>query len=281
VLIRKLHRPAAIALGAAVAACAPAQAQPEPTDVRAQRLLCPELGGNSDPLETSYADKPAADARIRALVSAVRGLNDATLEMERRAVDACSRMRHDLGAAELTANSPLDAQCEPVRTLIAKVAADGIVVKVNIAPPKCQTDASRQAKCAGVTAASAPEAEPLCTAASVIYSRCSLPAVTFAAARETDETARLGKTLEQHLPSLLYAQYALGQRLTKHLEPLVQAGPKLGEAVKDAGPHGLACVGLSTTTAARSAERIKSFLGLSTSLVASLSPEWVSPPEAP
>ncbi len=280
--VKRIARTALLAIALAlVGGCATggagAGAGGAPADVAAQRLLCPELGGNVDPLEVSYSDKPSADAQLRALVSAVRGVSDATLEIERRAVESCQRIRRDVGAPEVPTNSTLDVQCAPIHAIVAKAREDGISVAISVAPPRCSADTARAGKCAASTAAAAaanrPETGSLCEAEAIVYSRCSLPAVTFGASRSTEDLAKLGKSLEENLPSLLYAEYALARRLSAHVETIAQTAPKLATEIGEAGPHGLACMGLSVATSARSAERLKSFLSATQKLLADLSPE--------
>lgn len=264
---------AGAALTSATAGCSQGSEAP-PMDATTQRLLCPELGGNVDPLEVSYADKPSADAQLRALVSAVRGVSDATLAIEKRAVETCQRIRKDLGAPDVAANASLDVQCAPIHDAIAKAQAEGIAVRIAVAPPRCQPDGARGGKCsASAAAAGRPETAALCEAASIVYSRCSMPSVTFGASRTTEDIVKLGRSLEDNLPSFLYAEYALAERLANHVETIAETAPKLATGLGDVGPHGLACVGLSVTASARSAARLKSFLGASQKLLAALSPE--------
>lgn len=240
----------------------------------AQNLICPELSGNSDPLEATFVDAPAANARIRTFVASARGLNDVTLEIERRAVETCRAIAHDIGAPEVPRTAALDAQCAPVREAIAAVAKENIELRIAIAPPKCKTDDARKARCEAVAAsAKAAESGDLCTAQGAVYARCSLPSVTFAASKQIENIVKLGRSLEANLPALLYADLALGRRLVDHVSKVVAVSVKLTADLKDAGPHGLACIGLATNVVKKSSERLKRFLDLSGEIVLGLDPE--------
>jgi hypothetical protein len=239
--------------------------------------LCPELAGNVDPLEVSYSDKPAADARIRAFVSTARGLNDVTVEIEKRAVDACRRMRRDLGAPDAPPNAPLEIQCDALRAQIAKLAHEGVEVRIAVALPRCQPDSARQTRCATIAGAQSDDARMLCEAAGALYAQCSLPSVTFAGSGNGDDVVRLGRTLEENLPTLLYAEFALAKRLAGQTEALVTASARIPSQLEEAGAHGLACVGLAARATTRSAQRLQAFLATTGALVASLEPELHEP----
>ena len=255
--------------------CASGGTSAEPsTAPDAQKLLCPELTGNADPLEAVFVDAPGPNARLRTFVASARGLNDVTLEIERRAVDTCRGIAHDLGAAEIPRTASLTAQYAPLRDAIASLTKENIELRVAIAPPKCKVDDARKARCDAIAAnANAADSGDLCTAQGTVYSRCSLPAVSFALSKHTEQALKLGKSLESNLPALLYADLALGRRLVDHVSKVVAVSVKLGAELKDVGPHGLACVALATTAVTKSSERLKRFLDLSSEIVLSLDPE--------
>jgi hypothetical protein len=263
-----------IASFAALSFAAGCQSPPATPGEAAEAALCPELAGHVDPLEVPFTDKPGTDARIRAFVAAARGLRDVTTRIEQLAIDACTRMRHDLGAPDAPADASIVVQCEPVRALIAKLIADGIQVRISVAAPRCEADTKRQARCSAVSqTGGGAETQVLCNAEAAMYARCSLPSITFASSPSGEQAARLGKTLEDNLPGLLYAEMALAGRLFDHTQRMVAASARVTAEVKDAGPHGLACIGLASVVTAKSAERLQQFYAGAAALFASLDPE--------
>jgi hypothetical protein len=66
---------------------------------------------------------------------------------------------------------------------------------------------------------------------------------------------------------------ALAGRLFEHTQRMGSASARVTAEVKDAGPHGLACIGLAAAIAAKSAGRLQSFYTGAASLFASLDPE--------
>jgi hypothetical protein len=264
--------PCGIVAVAMTAGCEPPGAR-SPASA-AEGLLCPELGANVDPLEASFSDDPSADARIRSFVAAARGLNDVTIEIEKLAVEACAHIRRDLGAPEVPAGARLDVQCEPLRTLLARLVQQGVQVRISVAAPRCEPDTTRKARCESVVRAGAgPESQALCLAESAVYARCSLPAISFAGSTNAVEVVRLGATLEKNLPAFVYAQMALALRLVEHAQAIATASARLPAELKDAGPHGLACVAVGAKVTATSADRLASFVSVSAALMAGLDPE--------
>ena len=268
---------AAVALALAVSGCS-ANAANEAKATSAENVVCPELGGNADPLEASFVDAPGPNARIRTFVASARGLNDVTLEIERRAVETCRAVAQDIGAPEVSRSAALDAQCAPMRKAIAELGKANIELRIAIAPPKCKADDTRKARCESVAAsANAAESGDLCNAQGALYARCSLPSISFAASKQTENVFRLGKSLESNLPALLYADLALGRRLIDHVSKIAAVSVKLTTDLKDVGPHGLACVALASNVVKKSSERLKHFLELSSDVFLSLDPETVTP----
>jgi hypothetical protein len=267
----------AIVLALAVSACS-ANASNEAKATSAENVVCPELGGNADPLEANFVDAPGPNARIRTFVASARGLNDVTLDIERRAVETCRAVAHDIGAPEIPRSAALDTQCAPMRDAIASVGKESIELRIAIAPPKCKVDDARKARCESIAAsANAAESGDLCNAQGALYARCSLPSVSFAASKHTENVLRLGKSLESNLPALLYADLALGRRLIDHVSKIAAVSVKLTTDLKDVGPHGLACVALASNVVKKSSERLKHFLDLSSELFLSLDPETATP----
>jgi hypothetical protein len=261
-----------------LAAAGPLGCQTAPSSLpeAAQQVLCPELSSGVDLLQLSYSDDPAANGRIRAFVSAVRGLYDVSIEMERQAADACRRMSHDLGYPPMPADAPLDKLCEPIKTTVAGLTAAGIEIRISIAPPHCDVDADRGQRC-GSTCASAAgnagECTLLCKAQADLYARCTLPSVTVAASIGGQNVERLAHTIEDNFPSLLYAEIALGRRLVDNVETLVTTSTRLPNDVKSAGEHGVACAALAAVLTAKAAGRLHSVLTTCASTTATLNPE--------
>jgi hypothetical protein len=274
----RTHTVAVLALALVAPACAANASSSDAKATTTENLVCPELGGNADPLEAHFVDAPGPNARLRTFVASARGLNDVTLEIERRAVETCRAVAQDVGAPEVPRTAALDAQCAPMRNAIADLGKQNIELRVAIAPPKCKVDDARKARCESVAAsANAAESGDLCNAQGALYARCSLPSLSFAASKDTENVFRLGKSLESNLPALLYADLALGRRLVDHVSKVVAVSVKLATDLKDVGPHGLACVALATNVVKKSSERLKRFLDLSSEVFLSLDPETVTP----
>jgi hypothetical protein len=153
------------------------------------------------------------------------------------------------------------------------LAQAGVELRIAIAPPRCQADAARQAQCASACAGSGPECAAVCQLQSELYGRCSLPGISVAASSEAGDVVALARALERHLPGLVYAQLALGKRLSKQGSVLVEVGARLPADLRQAGPRGLACVGLATTTLGKSVAHMNNVVSSSLSLTASLDPE--------
>jgi hypothetical protein len=249
----------------------------------AQALVCPELAGSVDLLQVSFSADPAADGRIRAFLSAARGLYDVALDMQSLAADACRRMGHDLGQPAPPADASLEALCEPVRASLTHLAASGVEVRVSIAAPRCGADGERASRCTATCGhgAGAADCEPLCKAQAELYGRCSMPSVAAAASSGGEDVLRLVRTLEENLPSLLYAELALGRRLLSHAEVIVAMSGRLPNDVKSAGERGVACTALAATLTVKAAAKLKSVVGTSAATVAVLDPEMHAPSEVP
>jgi hypothetical protein len=258
----------AIASVGVVTACAGA----ESTATAAAEMACPELGGSVDPMLLSYSDDAAANGRIRAFLSATRGLYDAALEMERMASDACARIRNESGEPT-QASSGLSA-CDALLTDLAMLARNGIEIRVSVATPRCKPSAERRDRCsASCGTSSGAECTSVCEAQAAIYGDCTLPGVSIAVSHETERLLKLARALERHLPNLFYAEMALGKRLTEHGKTLVSVAGKLPADVNEAGPHAMACVSLAATSAAKSFARLETVLAVCSKATASLNPE--------
>jgi hypothetical protein len=241
----------------------------------AEWLLCPELSRGVDLLQVSYSTDPAANGRIRAFVSAARGLYDVSVEMERLAADACRRMSHDLGYPDPPPGARLDQLCAPLKTSVEGLKASGVEIRISVAPPHCGADAERGSRCDSACASSVGDAECnlLCRAQSELYARCSLPSVTVAASSSVEVVVRLARTIEENLPSLLYAEMAMGRRLVQHVETIVAMSTHLPNDVKASGERGVACTALAATLTVKAAGRLHFVVDTSAWTTAALNPE--------
>jgi hypothetical protein len=239
----------------------------------AESIACPELGGTADLLELSYSDDPVVNGRIRAFVATSRGLADVVMEMERFAIDACDHMRRDLGAGPALPVTSVQQVCEPVRAAIARMQAAGVEIRISLVSPSCGTDSARSSRCSSYCAPSLPECAKLCSAQGALYAECTLPAVSVAISSQAAEVVRLAQTLEQHLPTLLFAEIALGRRLVEHAAALVALSASLPRDVSHAGTRGVACVTVGASLVAKAASRLNDVVGASSSATALLDPE--------
>jgi hypothetical protein len=228
-------------------------------------------------LQLPLSEDPAANGRIRAFVSAVRGLYDVSLEMERLAADACRRMSHDLGYPDAPPDAPLDRLCGPVVAAVGGLKASGVEIRISIAPPHCGTDAERGSRC-GSACTSSPdnpmECNLLCAAQADLYARCTLPSVTAAVSFAGNGTDRLVRTIEDNFPALLYSEIALGQRLVRHADTIVATSTHLPNDVRGSGEHGVACTALAAVLTVKAAGRLRSVFATSAWTTAALNPEF-------
>lgn len=239
----------------------------------AEAIVCPELAGSTDLLELSYSEDPRANGRIKAFVATSRGLADAVMEMERLAIDACDHMRSELGTVLAGPVTSVQQACEPVRAAIARVQAAGVEIRISLVSPSCGADSVRSSRCSSLCDPSLPECAKLCSAQGALYAACTLPAVSVAASSQTAEVLRLAQTLEQHLPTLLFAEIALGRRLLEHAGTLVALSASLPRDVSNAGPRGVACVTVAASLVARASSRLNDVVGASSAATALLDPE--------
>jgi hypothetical protein len=79
----------------------------------------------------------------------------------------------------------------------------------------------------------------------------------------------LAATLERNLPTLLYAELALGQRLLDHAEGVVRISTKLSSDLKSADPRGIACLTLAANMTGKTAAHLQALLSASSEVSAS------------
>jgi hypothetical protein len=101
------------------------------------------------------------------------------------------------------------------------------------------------------------ECHASCRAHANVRARCSAPMVQVQASHNTQIAARLVATLQANLPQLLYAQWALGQRLAGDVEVVVQVGKELPRLVGQAGANALACIAAASDATLQASASIK------------------------
>ncbi|MCC6217729.1 MAG: hypothetical protein IT376_22920 [Polyangiaceae bacterium] len=100
------------------------------------------------------------------------------------------------------------------------------------------------------------ECNASCDASAEFNAQCTPAQVSVQASHQTELAARLVASLQANLPNLLYAQLALGKRLTASARVLVQVGGQLPRVVADAGLQGLACIGAAANATVKASARI-------------------------
>lgn len=241
---------------ALLAACSPSSLASSPGAFDdTVSLACPELGGTADPLEVSYSSDPASDGRLRAFVATARGMYDLALEAERLAVNACHRIAGDMGWALPSDAADLGA-CRPLEELLTSLPRRGVELRISVVEPRCEEDSRRSERCLVLCGTGGSACDDLCSSQAAIYAECTLPAVRVAASSDTDDLVHLARALESHLPSLLYAELALGRRLSARVENLARLSSRLPADLGHAGPRGLACAAIAAGIAGKSAQRL-------------------------
>jgi hypothetical protein len=100
------------------------------------------------------------------------------------------------------------------------------------------------------------ECNASCNAQANLNAQCSPAQVHVYGAPSVEMANRLLATLQANMPNLLYAQIALGQRVTQDAQVLVQVGANLPRVVGDAGLEGLACIAAAANATAQASARI-------------------------
>jgi hypothetical protein len=192
--------------------------------------------------------------------------------MERLAMDSCRRMSRDLGVLAAAVTTVREA-CAPVHAALSRSIAAGIEIRIALVAPKCDPEASRETRCNTLCPSQAPECQSLCQAQAALYAQCTLPAVSVAISSETADALLLARTLEQNLPSLLYAEVALGKRLVTHAGTLATLSARLPNDLAAAGPRGVTCATISATLVGKALARLNEALNESAKATALLDPE--------
>jgi hypothetical protein len=71
------------------------------------------------------------------------------------------------------------------------------------------------------------------------------------------DVMRLAATLQQNLPLLLHAEFALGKRLLASAETVVRVGAALPNVLGDAGAEALACTAAAADASVVASARIR------------------------
>lgn len=100
------------------------------------------------------------------------------------------------------------------------------------------------------------ECNATCNAHANLNAQCTPAQVQLYGQPNTEMAQRLFATLHTNLPNLLYAQWALGQRVAQDAQVVVQVGGHLPRVVGNAGLQGLACIGAAASAAAQASARI-------------------------
>lgn len=116
---------------------------------------CPQLSSNMDPLNAHFSANAQADAKIRTFVSAAKDLVTVSVQMQNEAAQACQRMGHDLGVppAQMQPEdsekpgASAQAACNAVAARIDAIMRQGIQIRVQGYPPRCQANMQAKAQC--------------------------------------------------------------------------------------------------------------------------------------
>ena len=116
---------------------------------------CPQLSSNMDPLNAHFSADAEADGKVRAFVSAAKDLVTVSVQMQNEAAQACQRMGMDLGIppAQMQAQNgdepgaSAQAACNAVAARIDAIMRQGVQIRVQGYPPRCQANVQAKASC--------------------------------------------------------------------------------------------------------------------------------------
>jgi hypothetical protein len=113
-------------------------------------------------------------------------------------------------------------------------------------------------QCAGQVKPPSADAEcnASCNAHANLNAQCTPAQVQVYGQPNVDAANRLFATLYTNLPTLLYAQIALGQRVMQDAQVLAQVGANLPKVLGDAALSGMACVAAAVDATAAASARI-------------------------
>jgi hypothetical protein len=115
---------------------------------------CPHFAGQSDLTTARISANARANAKIRTFLIAARDVNALSFQMESEATQACRAMGRDLGLTDAQmaprTNDPgasAQAACGALSTQIDGILRQGIQVRVQATPPRCQASLDAKARC--------------------------------------------------------------------------------------------------------------------------------------
>jgi hypothetical protein len=101
------------------------------------------------------------------------------------------------------------------------------------------------------------ECQASCSARAEFRGGCTPPQVSVRAGQNVQDVLRLAGTLQQNLPQLLHAEFALGKRLIASAEAVVNVGAALPKIIGDAGAEAIACTAAAADASIVASARIK------------------------
>jgi hypothetical protein len=101
------------------------------------------------------------------------------------------------------------------------------------------------------------ECQASCDARADMRGGCTPPQVAVQAGQNAAEVMRLAATLQQNLPLLLHAEFALGKRVAASAETIVRVGAELPRVIGDAGAQAIACTAAAADASVSASARIR------------------------
>jgi modification target Cys-rich repeat protein len=101
------------------------------------------------------------------------------------------------------------------------------------------------------------ECQASCNARAEFRGSCTPPQVAVQGGQNVADVMRLAATLQQNLPLLLHAEFALGKRLLASAETVVRVGAALPNVLGDAGAEALACTAAAADASVVASARIR------------------------
>jgi hypothetical protein len=117
---------------------------------------CPYLAGQQDLSNVRISANARANVKIRAFVTAARDLTNVSMQMESEAAGACRNMARDLGVPEdrlqpasAEVGGQAKAACAALAAEIDAIFRQGVSVRVQATPPRCEANLDAKARCEG------------------------------------------------------------------------------------------------------------------------------------
>jgi modification target Cys-rich repeat protein len=114
-------------------------------------------------------------------------------------------------------------------------------------------------KCEGYVQGPSVDAEcqASCDARAEFRGSCTPAQVQVQGGQNVQDVMRLAATLQQNLPLLLHAEFALGKRLMASAETVVRVGSELPRVIGDAGAEAVACTAAAANASVTASARIR------------------------